>query len=105
MQGLQQLNQQQGYEAGDRLIRETGEISCASACGALIEPSIARLGGGDFALLLPNIEHDEARRIGDTILHRPSSGRRHRHTDCAAVALSLRRPPASRPCWPELTAP
>ncbi len=69
MQGLQQLNQQQGYEAGDRLIRETGEM-LRQACGALIEPSIARLGGGDFALLLPNIEHDEARRIGDTILHR-----------------------------------
>lgn len=67
-QGLQQLNQQQGYEAGDRLIRETGEM-LRQACGALIEPSIARLGGGDFALLLPNIEGDEARRIGDTILH------------------------------------
>lgn len=69
VQGLQHLNQQQGYEAGDRLIRETGEM-LRQACGTLIEPSIARLGGGDFALLLPNIERDEAQRIGETILHR-----------------------------------
>lgn len=67
-QGLQQLNQQQGYEAGDRLIRETAEM-LRQACDAVVEPSIARLGGGDFALLLPNIAQDEARRIGDTILH------------------------------------
>lgn len=69
IQGLQHLNQQQGYESGDRLIRETGEM-LRQACGTLIEPSIARLGGGDFALLLPSIERDEARRIGETILHR-----------------------------------
>jgi diguanylate cyclase (GGDEF)-like protein len=63
---LHQHNQVHGYEAGDQLLRQTADI-LRQACSDIGEPIIARLGGGDFALLLPNIEQNEAQRIGDTL--------------------------------------
>lgn len=67
VQGLQQLNQNHGYEAGDELIRRIADI-LRQACSAIAEPIITRLGGGDFALLLPNTEKDEAQLLGDFIV-------------------------------------
>lgn len=89
IQGLNQLNQRQGYEAGDALIKETAEI-LRQACGDVAEPIMARLGGGDFALLLLNISPSEAKKIGDTIieLHNLAETGREYGLVCGGVALS-----------------
>jgi diguanylate cyclase (GGDEF)-like protein len=67
VQGLQTFNQEHGYEAGDHLLRDTaGRIR--QACAELPEAIIGRLGGGDFALLLPNTDPSTAHRIADSIV-------------------------------------
>ena len=64
---LQTYNQEHGYEAGDRLIGDTA--SCIRrAIAKLPEVIVGRLGGGDFALLLPNTDKFTALRIADSIL-------------------------------------
>lgn len=62
IQGLLEINRTCGYEAGDRLLRESAAI-ITQVCRDLPEAAIARLGGGDFALLLPNIDESHAHRI------------------------------------------
>ncbi len=67
LQDLQGINQQNGYQVGDRLIRETALI-LQQGCRELPEAFIGRLGGGDFALLLPNADEQTALRVADTFL-------------------------------------
>ena len=64
---LQTFNQEHGYEAGDQLIGDTATC-IRQACAELPETIIGRLGGGDFALLLPNTDASTAGRIADTIV-------------------------------------
>ena len=64
---LYSVNQEQGYVAGDHLIRETA--ACIQrACEPLPEVIAARLGGGDFALLFPNADITIASQLADAIL-------------------------------------
>ncbi|MBM9538131.1 EAL domain-containing protein [Desulfobulbus alkaliphilus] len=67
IQGLQEINRTGGYEAGDRLLRESAAIM-SQVCRELPEAVIARLGGGDFALLLPNLGTDLAHQIAAATL-------------------------------------
>jgi diguanylate cyclase (GGDEF)-like protein len=67
IQGLQEINRTSGYETGDRLLRESAVIM-TQVCHELPEAAIARLGGGDFALLLPNIDASHAHSIATTTL-------------------------------------
>jgi len=67
IQELQSVNQEQGYAAGDRLI-EAIAAGLHRACAELPEAIIARLGGGDFALFLPNTDQSGASRLADTLL-------------------------------------
>ncbi|MDR2550806.1 MAG: EAL domain-containing protein [Desulfobulbus sp.] len=69
IRNLQAINQQQGYTAGDQLIKEAA-ASIKQACAALVEVEViaARLSGGDFALLLPNADIAMAEQLADTIL-------------------------------------
>lgn len=63
---LHEVNTKQGYGAGDRLLKTVAEIltrECEKK-GA----SLARLGGGDFAILLPNIEEEDAKELLHRIL-------------------------------------
>lgn len=52
---LQAINLAHGYAAGDRLIEATA-ASLRGACSHLPEAILARLSGGDMALLLPNAD-------------------------------------------------
>lgn len=64
---LNAVNREQGYAAGDRLIKETA--ACIQrACAELPEVIAARLGGGDLALLLPNVDLAAAAQLADTVL-------------------------------------
>lgn len=67
IQKLQGINQEKGYQEGDRIIRQTAEI-IQETCYELPEVILARMNGGDFALLLPNADEQTSRRIGDAIL-------------------------------------
>ena len=67
VRNLQAINQQQGYMAGDQVIKKTGE-SIKQASAKLPEVIAARLGGGDFALLLPNADLSVAEQLCDAIL-------------------------------------
>ena len=77
VQDLQAVNLEHGYEAGDNLIGDTATC-IRQACAELPETIIGRLGGGDFALLLPNTDPSAAGRIADSIvqdLSRQTEGR------------------------------
>lgn len=67
VQELHNINQEKGYQEGDRIIRQTADI-IQEACHELPEVLLARMNGGDFALLLPNADEQTGRRIGDAIL-------------------------------------
>jgi len=67
IQDLQTINQEKGYQTGDQIIMETALI-IQQACQELPEAIIGRLGGGDFALLLPNTGGHTASQVADSIL-------------------------------------
>lgn len=67
IQKLQTINQEKGYQAGDQIIKEIADI-IHQGCHELPEALLGRMGGGDFALLLPNTDEQTTKRIADTIL-------------------------------------
>jgi diguanylate cyclase (GGDEF)-like protein len=67
IQELQTVNRENGYQAGDQLIKDT-VAGIQQACADLPEALIARLGGGDLALFLPNTDESTTARIADTIM-------------------------------------
>lgn len=61
LDGFKQYNEQRGYMAGDHLMQEMG-AALAKICEA--HPSfLARLGGADFAILVPNASLEEAEQM------------------------------------------
>ncbi len=66
---LQDINTEKGYEAGDTLIRRAAQI-IREAATQWTNAVAARLNGGDFALLLPNIDKEGNKRLAEDIAHR-----------------------------------
>jgi diguanylate cyclase (GGDEF)-like protein len=66
---LQDINTEKGYEAGDALIRRAAQI-IREAAAQWRNGVAARLNGGDFALLLPNIDEEGNKRLAEDIAHR-----------------------------------
>lgn len=58
--GLKKLNDEQGHQAGDALLREMSMIlkQCCSSKG-----EVARIGGDEFAILLKNHSEHDAKRL------------------------------------------
>lgn len=67
IQDLQGINQRGGYQVGDQLLKTTAEI-ISQICRYLPQAVIARLNGGDFALLLPDTDMESARNIAGDIV-------------------------------------
>ena len=67
IQDLLAINQSHGYKEGDRVIKNTSDI-IQQACHELPEALLARMGGGDFALLLPNTDEQTTRWVADALL-------------------------------------
>ncbi|MDR3089291.1 MAG: EAL domain-containing protein [Desulfobulbaceae bacterium] len=67
IQDLQGVNQRGGYQSGDQLLQEAARIITES-CHAWPAAAIARLNGGDFALLVPDADLDAAKGIAETIV-------------------------------------
>ncbi|HEX8054262.1 MAG TPA: sensor domain-containing diguanylate cyclase [Thermoleophilaceae bacterium] len=80
LDNLKTVNDQQGHQAGDRLLRGS-----AAAWRECIRETdfIARIGGDEFAILLPDCAPEEAQRV----LGRMAEGMRDRHSFSAGVAL------------------
>lgn len=66
-QSLQSINQQHGYTAGDQLI---GDLAACMqrAAAEQTEAILGRLGGGDLAVLLPNMDKIAAHRFAAMVL-------------------------------------
>lgn len=60
LDGFKQLNDQKGHQAGDKVLVQT-----AATIRKVLRPSdvIARIGGDEFAVLLPAADRETARRI------------------------------------------
>jgi diguanylate cyclase (GGDEF)-like protein len=67
VQDLLSINQTSGYKKGDEIIKNTAAI-IQQVCHQLPEAILARLGGGDFALLIPNTDEQTTKWIADSIL-------------------------------------
>ncbi len=65
LDGFTRLNEICGPEAGDDLLRRVADILREIVRGSDV---VARLGGDDFAVLLPGIDQDAAERIADRIV-------------------------------------
>jgi diguanylate cyclase (GGDEF)-like protein len=64
LNNLKQVNDQLGHAAGDQLLRRAGEVLLK----AIEKPcQAARIGGDEFAILLPNCDEEHAQAIVETI--------------------------------------
>lgn len=64
---LQAINDDKGFAAGDELLKKVAAI-LKNATRQVVHAALARLTGGDFALLLPDVNPEDARQIGEEIL-------------------------------------
>ncbi len=66
LNGLKPINDAQGHEAGDQLLRRAAEV-LLKAAGA--NDVVARIGGDEFAMLLPYQDERAAQQVHNRILH------------------------------------
>ncbi len=67
IQDLKAINDQGGYQQGDRIIKKTS-AALHKGCHPFPAGILARLGGGDFALFLPDVDEQTARHVAADIL-------------------------------------
>lgn len=63
LNGFKEYNDRHGYQAGDELLRQATAL-LSDISGSHLESFCARLGGADFAMVVPNIDATEAGAIG-----------------------------------------
>ncbi len=66
LDGFKKVNDTLGHEAGDALIRQAGARLRACLAG---DGLVARMGGDEFAVLLPGCDEAAAVTVAETILH------------------------------------
>ncbi len=66
LDGFKKVNDTLGHEAGDAVIRQAGARLRACIAGTGL---VARMGGDEFAILLPGCDEAEAVTVAETILH------------------------------------
>ncbi len=94
--GLKEVNDTLGHAQGDELVRNVGEL----VAGRLRETDIvARIGGDEFAALMPNTSAEDAAKVAGELLETIRShgivlgAQRMRPTACAASRRSRRAAP------------
>ena len=66
LHGLQELNQEKGFQAGDELVKKVGQVLKTSV-QHVPHAALARLTGGNYGLFLPDVSSGEAERIAKQI--------------------------------------
>jgi diguanylate cyclase (GGDEF)-like protein/PAS domain S-box-containing protein len=64
LDGFKIINDAQGHQAGDAILREVGAVW---RMAARVTDFVARYGGDEFALVLPDCTHDEATAVVDRL--------------------------------------
>jgi diguanylate cyclase (GGDEF)-like protein len=64
LDGLKRVNDTLGHAAGDRLIRQAAQLIRHAVRG---DDVVARMGGDEFAVILPNTDSDTALKVCDRI--------------------------------------
>ncbi len=80
--GLKLINDSFGHTAGDDLLQKVAEI-LTKACRK--RDVLARIGGDEFVILLPNTDHDEAERVLNSI----NTALTKRKIDSGVLSLSI----------------
>lgn len=65
LNGLKEVNDEWGHDAGDALLRRTGEVLREAVAGSIAEA--ARIGGDEFAILMPKAGEAEAEAMVENI--------------------------------------
>lgn len=65
LNGLKEANDEYGHDAGDELLRRFGEVLNGAVSGA---NRAARIGGDEFAILMPGADRRAAEAMVDTVL-------------------------------------
>lgn len=82
--GLKRINDERGHLAGDRAIVSLAEILRNNLRASDV---VARIGGDEFAVLLPTASADQARTVADLIL---VAGRRHPFNQgCVTASIGI----------------
>lgn len=68
LQGLKQYDDTEGYQAGDELIRRLGDV-VKDNCQDIKKNFLARISGGTFAILTPNLSEEEVSHLATGLIH------------------------------------
>lgn len=89
LDGFKEINDTHGHSAGDWVLREVANRLSHCVRGT---DTVARVGGDEFVILLPNAAEPIAHRVAQTVLAAVASPMTHRNTTLrvsASVGLSL----------------
>ena len=90
---FKRVNDQHGHPAGDEVLRQTAELARAQVRSADL---LGRLGGEEFALLLPDTDRAGAHLLGERLLQaireREFAYEQHRLHVSASLGLAQLRP-------------
>lgn len=68
VQGLKAFNDNYGYQAGDELLKRIAQV-IKNTCQDLKENFIARLAGGTFGIIIPNLTPEETEQLANSLIY------------------------------------
>jgi diguanylate cyclase (GGDEF)-like protein len=84
--GLKDVNDKSGHQAGDKLIRRTAQVFNDSFRG---DDIIARIGGDEFTALLPNTDKNAAKKALKRILSNLQKNNAHEIGSILSISLGI----------------
>jgi diguanylate cyclase (GGDEF)-like protein/PAS domain S-box-containing protein len=84
--GLKMVNDNYGHDKGDRLIRMTAELLLTSFRAGDV---VSRIGGDEFAILLPRTDHETAEAAVQRIIHEECRPRKEKNGYSRGLSLGV----------------